>query len=325
MKKKKILFLAQALVSLLILSYIALSFPLADIGRNLLKQNLLWSLAALVLSLGFIQIAAALRWQNILRLAGINENLAELIKINYTSLFLGLMLPSSDGYAAIRLLLLEKKYPLKRGVPSGTVIVEKLLGMLVLGVLGVLFSFWLPAEPIVSAARVCFLMLIVTALTLMTIISSSLVHNKVEKFLQKRGWKRANDFLGRMHAGISKISFTKIIIKVLPFIVLVQILVILVPFLIFKSMGIEIPVIAHFALIPISQIITLLPVSFNGLGLREGSFVILYRMFGIEPALAVSASIQYFTLLILLPALVGSVVMWSNSLLLDKKEIINEQ
>lgn len=321
MNKRTLLFLAQAVVSLIILSYIFHSFPLVEIGHNLHWQKIGWIIASGFVALCLIQLAAGFRWKNILHLAGLEEKISNLLKINFTSLFLGLMLPSSDGYAAIRLLLLEKKHPDKRGLPSGTVIIEKLLGMLVLGIFGFIFSFFIRGETIVVMARICFLLIICTASFIMLVLSSQKVHSLALRFLRKRGWDKISEFLSRLHAGIIKIKIKDTLVKVLPFVILVQGLVILIPIFILKSMSIEIPVYAHFALIPISQVITLLPVTFNGLGLREGSFVVLYKMFGLEPSQAISLSLQYFTLLILLPALVGGLVMWADSLGLARKRL----
>lgn len=319
MKKRTVLFLAQAVVSIIILSYIFRSIPLAEIWSNLPMQKLGWLVAAGLVALCLIQIAAGFRWKNILHLAGLKEKLSTLIKINFTSLFLGLMLPSSDGYAAIRLLLLEKKHPERRGLPSGSVIIEKLLGMIILGIFGFIFSLWLQPVKIILMARCCYLILIIIGIALMLILSSPKVLDTTLRFLEKRGWNKLSGYLSQMQAGNVKIQSKKLFIKVLPLVILVQGLVILIPIFILKSMNIGVPLYAHFALIPISQIITLLPVTFNGLGLREGSFVMLYKMFGLEPSQAITLSLQYFALLILLPAIAGGLVMWTDTLILAKR------
>jgi len=71
----------------------------------------------------------------------------------------------------------------------------------------------------------------------------------------------------------------------------------------------------HLAILPLIQIISIIPVSISGFGIREGSFVYFYRILGVNENIAFFASLLYFSLLVLTPALIGMILY-----LVDKKE-----
>ena len=61
-----------------------------------------------------------------------------------------------------------------------------------------------------------------------------------------------------------------------------------------SAMGENIPVMLLFVILPIVITITSLPISISGLGVREGSFVILLGLIGVRPEVATSLSLSWF-------------------------------
>ena len=55
-----------------------------------------------------------------------------------------------------------------------------------------------------------------------------------------------------------------------------------------RALGIDIPVLAMFTVIPLSIFVTMLPVSINGIGLREGVFVFFFSTYGIDAVEAIA-------------------------------------
>ncbi|MDH4231629.1 MAG: flippase-like domain-containing protein [Nitrospirota bacterium] len=60
------------------------------------------------------------------------------------------------------------------------------------------------------------------------------------------------------------------------------------------GMGEKIPLLLLFVFLPIVITITTIPVSISGLGVREGTFVILLGLIGVRPEIATSLSLAYF-------------------------------
>ena len=67
---------------------------------------------------------------------------------------------------------------------------------------------------------------------------------------------------------------------------LFQVIGVLSTYLIAVSMGSELSYLYFFILLPVIWLAGLLPVSINGLGIREGSFVFLFRSTGMSEEMA---------------------------------------
>jgi uncharacterized membrane protein YbhN (UPF0104 family) len=72
---------------------------------------------------------------------------------------------------------------------------------------------------------------------------------------------------------------------------LLQLNVILYYFLIGKALRLDIDFLDYFIFIPIVLLIQIIPVTINGLGLREGAYIEIFKFYGIAPETALSFSI----------------------------------
>ncbi len=71
--------------------------------------------------------------------------------------------------------------------------------------------------------------------------------------------------------------------------------------------GIEVPAACHFVTMPLIILITLVPVTLNGIGLREAAFACFYAGTGVSTDAAISLSLTFTGVMILL-SLIGRVV-----------------
>jgi hypothetical protein len=71
---------------------------------------------------------------------------------------------------------------------------------------------------------------------------------------------------------------------------LLQINVIFHYYLIGEALGLDIALLDYFIFIPIVHLILLIPITINGLGLREGAYLEIFAYYGILPAAAISFS-----------------------------------
>jgi hypothetical protein len=76
---------------------------------------------------------------------------------------------------------------------------------------------------------------------------------------------------------------------------------------IFHGLGISLNPLHYFIFIPITQAVSLIPLSFNGLGFREGSYVFLFSYVGISSPLSLTAAL-IFLLLVVLLSLGGGII-----------------
>jgi uncharacterized membrane protein YbhN (UPF0104 family) len=63
-----------------------------------------------------------------------------------------------------------------------------------------------------------------------------------------------------------------------------------------KDMGLNPPVAFYFAAFPLVAILTILPISFNGIGIREGGFIFFLGLKGISAEKALTLSLSFFAI-----------------------------
>ncbi len=86
-----------------------------------------------------------------------------------------------------------------------------------------------------------------------------------------------------------------------------QSLVVVVNILLATALGLDVPVVFYFILIPLIAVATMIPVSLNGLGVREGAFVFFMAQVGVPEAQALSLALLWLVILIASSAIGGLV------------------
>jgi len=90
---------------------------------------------------------------------------------------------------------------------------------------------------------------------------------------------------------------------------LLQTLVIVVNIFNARALHLDVPVVFYFILIPLIAVATMIPVSLNGLGVREGAFVFFLAQVGVPEAQALSLALVWLAV-ILASSAIGGVVWW---------------
>ena len=63
-----------------------------------------------------------------------------------------------------------------------------------------------------------------------------------------------------------------------------------------KGIGIHVSPVFYFAILPIVNIMTMIPITFSGIGIREGAFVYFFGLKGIEPEPALALGLLFFSI-----------------------------
>jgi len=85
-------------------------------------------------------------------------------------------------------------------------------------------------------------------------------------------------------------------------------------YLVGLSLGLEVSLEYYFLSVPIIWLVTMLPISINGIGVREGGFVLFFTAVGVSTADALLLSLLTFAQLLLI-GLLGGVLFVSGPLL----------
>jgi hypothetical protein len=74
------------------------------------------------------------------------------------------------------------------------------------------------------------------------------------------------------------------------------------------ALGVDVPFAFYMIFVPLTSLVLILPISFAGLGVREGTYVVLFKQAGVAPVVALSMSLLVYVLGTVTPGLVGGVI-----------------
>jgi len=315
MKKNLKSRITQVIISSGLLVYIILKFEI-DIAEIINKiKRIEFILLALLLALLVRPLVATRRWQIYLKYAGIKESLFQLIKIRWTSTFLAFFISLNFGSDVIRMYLLEKKHPEKTGFSGASVVAEKMFGFILFCLLGTIGSFFLSYSREMLKVRLIIFSLTILAVLITFSVINDKVYIIVSRTLKKIPFlKFFFQYVTSLHRAITILPYGKILPRTFPFILTFQLINIFMIYLIFRSFDIEISFFSHLGLVPVIQIIAMVPLTIAGLGVREGVFIYFYNLLSVEGDISFSVSILNFLMLAGISALIGGTIVLFSKL-----------
>jgi glycosyltransferase 2 family protein len=90
-----------------------------------------------------------------------------------------------------------------------------------------------------------------------------------------------------------------VLVKGFLYSIIIQLSVIFTVYILASGMGLNIPFFTFVVFLPVIFLVTLIPVSISGIGLREGAFVLLFGIIGLAPDKAMTLSLIWFISVIL--------------------------
>ena len=272
-----------------------------------------WIIAALSIPLLVLPSIRVSRLRFFFRLRGVEERPIVFYKISQLAAFWGLLFPAASGSLAVAAILLERRHPDQRGVPGSVIVLEKGLGMFVLVLLGLLASYLVPDVKGIGAVRGAMVVAGLAVGGLAAIVLSRSAYERASRWLYgRRRLGRAGRYLERLHGALLEFPVSRTLVGGIPLILLYQLATIVNVAVLYRSFGIAIPFRIHLAFMPLIFLATIVPLTIQGLGIREGGFVLLYGLIGVSPPVAVGVSLLNFATLVLVPAAVGGVMFLSG-------------
>lgn len=275
----------------------------------------------LIIPVFILPIVSANRWKIFLEQVGVKERTFSLVKIGWISIFQGLILPSSQGQDLLRIYYIEKRHPDKQAASGSTVIIERLLGFIVLCFLCLTFSLY---NYRIFNQKEFFIIICLVSIFLFVVIFL-LLNKSLQAYVEKRRFskgflQKGFSYLTRMHRTIAYFPYRKIIFPSILLILLFQIATITSVYLVFRAYGINLPLYVHIAIYPVVAILSMIPITISGIGIREGFFVYFYAQFGVPGDTAVFVSLVNYGIVVLIPAVLGS--LFYMYITLHKKQSI---
>ena len=288
-------FLLRLAATALILTLILRSINLSQV-LNVLKQTRLDYLAAALLLQFSSTAVSAYRWQLIMQNLQFGQNFAFYWRSYFKGMFFNQGLPTSIGGDAVRMLDVAKLGFRKRDALYG-VMVDRIIG------LGALLSLTLLAyllSPNLLPKPVHRPILMIISLGAAGFFGIYIIHyftwlNRFPKLTV------INTIAQRLHQAL---SFRRILLVVAS--LLIPFLALLGFFATGWALGLEYSLMIYFALVPPALLLTVVPISVAGWGVREGALVSLFSLIGADKTAVLMMSLLYgITLIIVsLPGLI---------------------
>ncbi len=299
--KARILFWLKIAVSVGLLGYLLTLIDLDDLLAQLRNLDLAYLGLAYVLLLVQVAISAA-KWQRILRSDGVVMPLAFLFKTNLIGGFFSLFLPTSFGGDVYRVVA-------ARGVnqdlakSTSSVVFDRLTGFFALISICMVGYVALPEQPyglLVAALYVLGVLGFLIASSNMAIaliggLDLPLV-GKVAKILRSfRSYR----------------THRRLLVVVLLLAFAFQLNVVVINKVYTLALGIEVDFSLLLVIIPLIYLTEALPISINGLGVRESAFAFFFAMNGLSVEAGIAVSLLIVAERYLLGILGGSLLLTS--------------
>lgn len=248
---------------------------------------------------------------------GHSVGLGTVLHVFFVSTFVGTFLPASIGLDAVRATAMTRSgVPVADAVAS--VFMDRVLGilsLLVMAAAGLWLARELPARQVVLAA------LAVTAAGCAAVaaaVFSTRVAALLTGLLRLLPWPRVHAAGAAVVEAVQRYAAHHgVLTAVTAASVGVQVLRVLQAWCLGLGLGIDAPLSAYFAFIPIILLVMLLPVTVNGLGTSQAAFWLFFASVGVSAPAAFALSVLFIAL-----GVVGNLpggILWARSGLMPQQ------
>ncbi len=270
-------------VSLILLAWILSRADLRSIVEVLANADPRLLAAAFGLNLlGWV--LSVTRWRLLLRARGVAVSFDTTLRSYLTGIFFNNLLPSTVGGDSIRIYDSWRWGAGKAGAVA-VIGVDRLTGLLALLSLAVVAVVLAPQ--LLSGVPMFRLWILLGTLGLFTVTGIALIPD-----VRVRAWIRP--LLRRSPACVRRITETvsgslrafrsqpRVVRRCLVISLVLQVTVVLHAFLLTRALGLQVPLMALFFIMPTALVIMSVPFSINAIGIREGVFAFFLGLFGVS-------------------------------------------
>jgi uncharacterized membrane protein YbhN (UPF0104 family) len=266
----------------IVLAVLLWRFDVAPIFHSLARERIAFFAASIALYLAG-QVMSAFRWQLLARLNGIAAPFREHLAYYFIGMFTNLFVPGLVGGDAARAVYLGRRHD-STGAAIASVIADRGIGLVAL--------FWFAAASalLISAVPLPRALTGTTfAIGLVSFLAYVTAPLLLIPFCNLRGR------LGRLIGPV--IPYLRRPIALIPAIALSLILqasLAICQFILSRGLGLGTPLATFMLLVPIANVAASLPISINGLGVREAAYLVLFGMAGVDKHDAIALSLLWF-------------------------------
>jgi uncharacterized membrane protein YbhN (UPF0104 family) len=282
-----------------LLAVLAWQIDWALVGLSFSRLRLDLGLAAVLVFL-VCQVISGVRWWLVARPLGFEQTPGQFVRYTFIALYFNLFLPTSFGGDVVRTWYLAGQSG-RRGAATLTVLVDRLSGLMWLLLLAGVAATCCP-----MGLEAWILWTVYGAVACAAIAGGALMllwryahwEGRVGQLLDQLGlWLRRPGLL----VASSLLAL------------LVQAGNVVIVWILGRALGMTIPASYYWIAVPMVALLTLLPVSINGLGVREGGMLLFFAPFGVESTTILSLTFLWFAVFVITGVVGGGVYLCSKA------------
>jgi glycosyltransferase 2 family protein len=301
-----LLLAAKMAISLGLISFLFTRVPLDELRTTLRAADLRWIVGSALLLFGS-NVIGAWQWQGLLRGADINIPFWKVLSYYHVGLFFNNFLPANVGGDVARVLD-ASRYGATRATAFSTVLMDRLIGTVALAGLALVTTL-----PAVNHFHLTMIYLSLVAFFVVSVgmvwaVFHPAVLPAVERLMSRVGLGGLKPALDDIAARLQGFRDQRgLFLRLLLVALVVQVSRIFVHVFVARGLGIHVDLAYFFLLVPMLAVVISLPISLNGIGVREGAGIVLFGLVGVTRAAAFG--LQFTTYLVAVAvSLLGGVV-----------------
>ncbi len=265
------------------------------IGPALGRATPFWIVAAATLLLAS-HFLASYQWNRLLRAAGIEAPFWKVVSYYHVGLFFNNFLPANVGGDLARTLD-AARYGSSRASALSTVILDRLIGTVALGSIAVITTIPALDHYHLAAAYAGVVVFFAAAVLMLRAVLEPRMLAALERVLRAIGLARVAPALEQLSQSLAAFRGRRTLMLTLFAVALVvQVMRIGVHVLFAQALGLHVPTAYFFLFVPLLAVIVSLPISLNGIGVREGAGILLFGLVGLDRSSAFA--LQFGTYLV---------------------------
>jgi glycosyltransferase 2 family protein len=289
---------ARLAVTVALLTWVAVFTKWQEVGEAFGRLRLEWWLAAVGMLLT-TQLLSAWRWQTLARPFGFERTVSQLTGYYFIGMYFNLLLPTAVGGDVIRAWYLDGGSG-RRLAALAAVFLDRLSGLMVL--LG-LACLGLTLSPLKLPAWVPWFVWGTAAAAAAAIAGAPLLARTGERLARP---------LQKLRLALDALRTPKLLLGSTLLSVGVQTGNVILVWLVGRSIGAEVPIGYYFIMVPMVSLLTMLPVSIGGWGVRENATALMLAPLGVSDGPAKTLAILWGTVFVAVSLLGGTIYLFGR-------------
>ncbi|MGQ9664529.1 MAG: lysylphosphatidylglycerol synthase transmembrane domain-containing protein [bacterium] len=264
-----------------------------------------------MISYFFFILISTWRWQVLLDYKKINISFGNSLIFYFIATFFNNFLPTTVGGDVMRIAYTMDG---RKADALAVVLADRILGFIGLFIFGLLAVSYL----YIFQHRTEFLLFMIVGLALLILFTFTLFSQKVYSLfaplMAKIKILKVGERINNLHHTMTDFgSAWSVIIWCVCLSIIIQGLLSIGPFIVLQSMGnSSVSILPFFIYLPIINIVSMIPISFNALGVRENVYVLLFNRAGLSGEVSMTISLVSFFLIFLWSLLGGIFFIFYN-------------